>query len=175
MASTLSITGCSIDTNLITITFSDDVDQTSSSGDTSAINPANYTIFDPDAGYSTPTIPTGVTVTPVDSRTISFPPPVSPFNAGDFVLIGISNIAFKTGSGTPALIDDPVSIARQVPGKGKAARLTRDVEDAISYPILTEEIGYRPSPVGIPTGGGGGMGGGGGSSLGQAALTGVGG
>jgi len=46
------------------------------------------------------------------------------------------------------------------------------VEDAISYPVLTEEIGYRPSPVGIPTGGGGGIfsSGSGGGSLGQVAA-----
>src|SRR5262249_49665375 len=52
------------------------------------------------------------------------------------------------------------------------SRITRDVEDAISYPVLTEEIGYRPSPVGVPTGGGGGIfsSGSGGGGLGQVAA-----
>jgi len=57
-----------------------------------------------------------------------------------------------------------------VPGKGKTARLTRDVEDAISYPILTEEVGYRSSPVGLPSAGSSGISGGGGGGLGQVAA-----
>ncbi|HVG91902.1 MAG TPA: hypothetical protein VNB54_10475, partial [Alphaproteobacteria bacterium] len=67
------------------------------------------------------------------------------------------------------LDNGPVITGAEV--QGRVARITRDVEDAISYPILTEEIGYRPSPVGIPTGGGGGIfGSGGGGSLGQVAA-----
>ena len=77
----------------------------------------------------------------------------------------------KAADGTP-LEDGIATIARQVPGKGKTARLTRDVEDAISYPILTEEVGYRSSPVGLPSAGGSGISGGGG--LGQVAAKAVG-
>jgi hypothetical protein len=64
------------------------------------------------------------------------------------------------------LTEKDSTVASQVQGESEAARLTRDVEDATSYPVLTEDIGSRTSPVGIPTGGGGG----GVSNLGQVAL-----
>jgi len=71
----------------------------------------------------------------------------------------------ESGDPVPELEGDFVMIARQVAGKGKAARMTKDVEDAISYPILTQEIGYppavttRPGPgAGFTTGGGAGQG-----------------
>jgi len=173
MASTLTITGCSITTNSITISFSDQVDQTSISGTTSATNPLNYTVYDPAANFplgTHPPLPAGQSiVVSADGQTVTIPLSQN-FNVGDFVLIGVSNIAFATNPGTPALIDDPVSITRQVPGTGATAQVTKDVEDAIAYPILTEEIGYRPSPVGMPSGGGGGISSGGSSNLGQVAL-----
>lgn len=167
MASTLTIAGCSVQTNSITVTFSEAVDKTSSPGSTSATDQGNYRIFDPSANLNTPTllnmVTANITVAPGDDeRTVTFVFGTALFNPGDFVLIQISNIALASDLGTSALIDDPVSISRQVPGKGKTARLTRDVEDAIAYPLLTEEVSYRPFPVGTP--GGGGVGGGGGTS-----------
>jgi hypothetical protein len=170
---TLTITGCIVDTSSITISFSAPMDQSTTG--TGAANPENYTIYDPPAGFRTPTNPDSTwSFSFPDEQTVALAlPSGTNFNAGDFVLIEISNIAVATLTGTSALIDDPVSISRQVPGTGPAARATRDVEDAIAYPVLTEEIGYRPSPVGIPVGGGGGNGwggGGGGSSIGQTAL-----
>jgi hypothetical protein len=168
----LTITGCSVTTNSITITFSDPVDTTSPLGSTSALDPGNYTIYDP------PNFPPGTNPpaagSSADGQTVTFTLNQA-FGPGDFVLIGVSNIALASDPGNPALIDDPVSISRQVPGTDPTARTTKDVEDAISYPVLTEEIGYRPSPVGIPTGGGGGFSGGGGvASIGQIALKAVG-
>jgi hypothetical protein len=51
------------------------------------------------------------------------------------------------------------------------ARQVRDVEDAISYPVLTEEVAYRPSsPVGVSTSGAGGIAGPGAFNIGQTAL-----
>ncbi len=178
MPLTLSITGCNVDTNLITITFSDAVDKTSASGSTNATDAGNYTIFDPDAGFRTPTALSsiGVTVNPNgndDDQTVTFQLTGGSFNAGDIVLITVSNIALASDPGNPALIDDPVSVAREVPGGGVVGTTTKNVEDAISYPLLTEEIGYRPSPVGIPVNGGGGGGGAAmpaTSNLGQVAL-----
>jgi hypothetical protein len=174
MAPTLTITGCTVDTSSITISFSATVDQRTT--DTGAANPDNFTVYDPAVfGFGAPTSLDSTwspSFTP-DGQTVTWIPPTgTSFNPGDFVLIAISNIAPAADPGTPALIDDSVSIARQVPGTDPTARTTKDVEDAIAYPVLTEEIGYRPSPVGIPLGGGGGMTGGGGgiSNLGQVAL-----
>ncbi len=172
MASTLSVIECNVEATQVTIVFSDDVDQTSAANSTSATNPANYTIFDPAAGYGTTGtgLPNPTDVSALDSRTILLSGLA--FNPGDIVLVGISNIALASNPGVSALITSPISFARQVPPApgDTTATLTRDVEDAVAYPILTEEIGYRPSPVGLPTGGGSMGGGGGKSSLGQVAL-----
>jgi hypothetical protein len=146
-----TVTYCTVTTNSITIAFSDAVDTSAAS--TGAANRSNYTIYDPAAGFSVPTHPDPTwQVASLDPQTILISLPAgTAFNPGDFVLVGISNIASVSVPGT---LVDPASIARQVPGKGQVGRITRDIEDAISYPVLTEEIGYRSSPVGIPTGGG---------------------
>lgn len=177
MASTLSIVGCTVTTTSVTIFFSDDVDQTVTRGgkasDTSALNPANYQLFDPSAGYPSlqqlNVLNAGLKLTAVSNTAVQFPNPLSPFNPGDTVLVQISNIALASDPGVPALVNDTASISGRVPGSGTAGTITKNVEDAVSYPILTEEIGYRPSPVGIPVGGGGGIGGGSGMPIGQAA------
>lgn len=145
-----TVTECTVTKNSITIAFSDPVN--SSASDIGALNPANYTIYNPAAGFSVPTNPDSTWNLSLTGQTVTITLPTSMvFNPGDYVLVGISNIAL---SSDPAITIDPVSLVRQVPGSGQIGRITRDVEDAISYPILTEEIGYRSSPVGIPTGGG---------------------
>lgn len=161
----------------------------------SPLNAANYTIFDPGSvdftgqhqtiaafngsatgpfsglygPYAAPTVVSPTTIT------INFqpspPPPANPkgveFQDGDWVNIVLRHIhgLSESGDPVPELEGDFVMIARQVAGKGKAARMTKDVEDAISYPILTQEIGYppavttRPGPgAGFTTGGGAGQG-----------------
>lgn len=203
----LTVTDCTVTNNSITLTFSDPVftkpfatvwgtpyiSKTGLKGAQlhayySALNPANYTIFDPGsvdfkgqqqtiAGaallgvIATPAIasPTTLMVT----FTASSGPGTKEFNDGDWVNIILKNIHGLSEAGDPApeFEGDFVMIVRQVPGTGKTARMTKDVEDAISYPILTEEIGYPPSVTSRPgTGGGGGStGGGGGQGLGQIA------
>jgi hypothetical protein len=179
MASTLRVTGCFVDETSITISFSDAVDPNTASGSTGALNPENYQIYDPAVpGFATPTSPDstwGIAFDPANPNSVvlTLPQGIS-FNPGDFVLVTISNIALNADPRVPALIEDPTSISRVVPGddSSNTARTARNVEDAVSYPVLTEEIGYRPSPVGIPTGGGGGMpgGAGGSSNIGMMAL-----
>ncbi|HWF02044.1 MAG TPA: hypothetical protein VHA06_00065 [Candidatus Angelobacter sp.] len=168
-----TVTDCIVDTNSITIIFSDPVDNDSKSK-TRANNSAHYTVFDPGSvDFIQPTNlhntrfansaalgsdPNTVMITcDLDGK--------KEFQSGDWVTVVVKGI--KAADGT-ILEDGIATIARQVPGKGKTARLTRDVEDAISYPILTEEVGYRSSPVGLPSAGGSGSSGGGG--LGQVAA-----
>ena len=178
MASTLLIKSCTIAStaNAVTIVFSDAVD--TSAVDTGVTNPDNFTFYDPALpGFAVPTNPdptwtvaTSTTTLADDTVTWTLPDGTS-FNPGDFVLITVSNIALAGSAGTPALVDDPSSFSRVVPGADNVGRTAKDVEDAVSYPVLTEEIGYRPSPVGIPTGGGGGLpAGGAGGSVGAIAL-----
>jgi hypothetical protein len=161
-----TVNDCTVTRKSITIIFSGPVDQAS------ATTPANYTVFDPgspDFGE-----PAALSVVPTlqNDHTIKASFSANEFQPGDWVNIVISGVTDEHGE---ALEGGPLSIARQVPGGGNAGRIARDVEDAISYPVLTEEIGYRPSPVGIPTGSGSGPGGGGaGMGLGQVAARAVG-
>lgn len=168
---------CSADTNSITITFSEAVDQNIT--DTGAANPDNYTIYNPAAaGFTKPKPPIPAAnwqLTFPDKRTVLLSwtgtTPATIFHPGDFVLVGVSNIALVSSPGIPALIDDPTTVVAQVPGKGATGRITKDVEDAIAYPILTEDVRYRPSPTAFPSGGGGIAGAPSTSGLGQIALS----
>jgi hypothetical protein len=168
-----------VSNNSITITFSDPVD-------TNGTAPDNYTIFDPGSvDFSQPQTladVSGVATLSLDPSSrflaISFKPSISTvtseFQNGDWVHITVMGV---TASGGAETLGGQTSFARQVPGAPDTRRATRDVEDAISYPILTEEIGYRPSPVGSPTGGGGAGSiptAGGGANLGQVAVRAVG-
>jgi hypothetical protein len=161
----------------------------------SALNPANFTISDalsadfpqplPIAPLSSPVSLGGATASIISDRTltINFPTPGkslpkgAEFNDGDWVNIVLKHIygISESGDPVPALEGDFVMIARQVAGRGKTARMTKDVEDAISYPILTEEVGYPPSVTSRPGPGAGfGSGGGGNQGLGQIASRAIG-
>jgi hypothetical protein len=181
MASTLRLTGCRVDTNSITISFSEAVDTnppspsaSNPSGDSaSALNVSNYIIFAPNSGFNNSQLPSGWTASALpDGRTIELVAPASPtptFSPGDWVQI----TAPGTGIGLAGTTGTPVPTSGSVSGRvpSEAARATRDVEDAISYPLLTEEVAYRPSsPVGVSSTGAGGIAGPGGLNLGQTAL-----
>jgi len=156
-----------VETKSILIFFSEKVDQTT--GATSAKEPTNYQIFAPNSGINPAQSPTGWPISvEKDGRTvaISTPSGVS-FAPGDWVVITVQNIGLDSTPGASAMAN-PETIHRQVPND--AGRTTKDVEDAISYPILTEEVAYRPSPVGIQTSGAGGIAGPGASNLGRVAL-----
>lgn len=170
---TLRVTGCRVDTRSITVSFSEAVDQTSALGgqSTNAKEPSNYSIFAPNSGLNPAQNPTGWMISvETDGRTVAMSTPSAvAFNPGEWVLITVQNIGLAANPGTAAM-PSAESFSRQVPGGADPKRVTRDVEDAISYPILTEEIAYRSSPVGIPTTGAGGIAGPGSSNLGQTAL-----
>jgi len=216
----LTVTDCIVTNNSITITFSDpvftkkqvsDAATNTPPGSTvwnapvtspikgelnkyhSALNPANYTIFDPGSaqfaqkplaissitanqGFVAFSAGSGsganlvagnpaVSLPSERSITITFTatPPAKEFADGDWVNLVIKNIRGLSEAGDldAELEGGFVMIARQVAGTGKAARITKDVEDAISYPILTEEVGYppavtsRPGPAGGFSSGGG--------------------
>lgn len=97
------------------------------------------------------------------------------FQAGDFVTIAVSNIEGypEAGDRRPRIDGNIAMVSRQVPGGGSVGLATRNAEDALSYPILTEEVSYPPAALQRPGGFGGGSGGGRGGSgsfgLGQTA------
>jgi hypothetical protein len=219
----LTVTDCVVTNNSITISFSDPVFTKKQVGTTlkpwpttptlsgtpkqqeaektefkhSALNPANYSIFDPgsidfqqpltikdalgnNASLATPTVisPTKILIDFTLSNSTTNPKGYEFFD-GDFVNIVLKHIRgySEAGDPVPEFEGDFVMIARQVPGKGKTARMTKDVEDAISYPILTEEIGYPPAVTSRPGPAGGGFSSGGGGTaqgLGQIATRAIG-
>ncbi len=167
----------------------------------SVVNPANYSIFDPGSvdfkqpntlvatASGSATTQTAAAATFVSPTTISitFTTPVTTnppnpkayeFFDGDWVNIVLKHIHGQPESGdpAPAFEGDFINLAFQVKGRGKTARITKDVEDAISYPILTEEVGYPPAVTSRPGPGAGfGSGGGGGNQgLGQIAARAIG-
>jgi len=162
------VTDCTVNANSITITFSDQVDQTSAQSlDNYALfarNSVDFIETPPDTikdvNEGRPNSPFSVTSSlntvhkTNDSVTFTFIPSAGKkeFQAGDFVHVKVSNVTSLAGE---SLEGGPAITGAEV--QGRVSRMTRDVEDAISYPVLTEEIGYRPSPVGIPTGGGSGI------------------
>jgi hypothetical protein len=93
------------------------------------------------------------------------------FQAGNFVTIAVSNIeGYPEAGDSRARIDGNIAmVSRQVPGGGSVAAATRNAEDALSYPILTEEVSYPPAALQRP-GGGAGVGGGGRGGAGSFGL-----
>jgi hypothetical protein len=188
----LTVTDCTVTNHSITITFSDPVFKKTagswptwpSSSKNSALNPANYSIFDPNSVDFQPQPVTiknfagSASAAVISDRALEITLTASvvatkEFKDGDWVNIVLKHIhgLAETGDPTPAFEGDFVMIARQVAGHGKAARMVKDVEDAIAYPILTEEVGYPPAVTSRPVPGMGGPSGGAGGAqgLGQVA------
>jgi hypothetical protein len=178
-----TVTDCTVTTSSITITFSDTVLDTDTGH--GGRNLENYALFARNSvDFADSTMATvqdvldeqlgGSPFKPVatinksgDIVTLTFTPSAGKkeFQPGDFVHVKVSDVQ---SSGNEDLDNGPIITGGAV--QGRVSRMTRDVEDAISYPVLTEEVGYRPSPVGIPTGGGSGIFGGGSGGLGQVAA-----
>jgi hypothetical protein len=178
----LIVTDCTVSTNSITISFSDTVVHDASSQ--SATNPGNYSVFDANSADFNITpgqtiaqafprfVPSDVSLSSTgDGVTFDLSTLIAPrtqeFQPGDYVIVVVRNVQSAAGDD---LEGDLAITGGLVPDTSATGRVTRDVEDAISYPILTEEVSYRPSPVGIPTGGPAGYPGGGGGNLGQIAA-----
>ncbi len=169
------VTDCIITTNSITIKFSDTLSTTTNPGNNSnndnfADNLQNYTVFsassvdfnesptatidDVNQELEQETKPKVATLSiggDNKSIKINFSPSTgtNEFEPGDFVHVVVRNVQSESGD---RLDVDPAMLANVV--RGRISRATRDVEDAISYPILTEDISQRQSPVSTPSSGG---------------------
>jgi hypothetical protein len=140
----MAIQSCTITTDAITIVFTDAVDSTSKS---------NYTIFDPDSkNFTSPVPPDNTPSLSLDKKTVTIPLSTTAgglnddgVGPGDDVLIVITGIRLASDPTKSALDIDPTAIARRVPGGGPTGQIVRDVEDAIAYPILTEQVSAQPA------------------------------
>jgi hypothetical protein len=95
------------------------------------------------------------------------------FMQGDWVTVVLKNIRGIPETGDPiAGLEDVVVVTAQVPETAPpaGARLTKNVEDAVTYPILTESVSYPPS-AGFGRKGSSPVGGGGGGSAQGLGLT----
>ena len=131
----------------------------------SALNADNYLISDPQSSaFPTalkPNAPVSGGAVSVAANakgnvvTITFPAGTFPTNS--WVTVVIQNIlgVAESSDEQPEIEGGVAVMTALMPGKPGVDRKVRDIEDAISYPILTEEVGYPPSPVSRPSGGGG--------------------
>jgi hypothetical protein len=170
---TLSIIDCKLTSDSITVFFSKDVTATSPTDPHSATNPNNYSV----QGISPASAPQPFGLAAATTAAISYDssrfaahikPFISPssssvptpwpwtlLTSGSWIAVVVKNVSPATGSETPISsrgeafparvdgVDDPVRDTH---------RTTRAVEDAVAYPVLTEEVGFAPSPVATPSG-----------------------
>jgi hypothetical protein len=172
----LRVTNSNVSNNSITITFSGPVDLGSNIL-------GNYTVFDPGSvDFSQPqalAVPVAAFGTPSGNGllvTINFTPSTgigtNEFQNGDWVHVTVTGLTSTVSGVTETLEGGRVSFARQVPGGGTDfRRATRDVEDAVTYPVLTESVSFPRSGGGPTTGASSSQGGG---SLGQTAALAIG-
>jgi len=165
----LTITDCKVTPSSITIFFSDALD------DSTSTNSANYTIYSPSASaFSSPHSPGKNMKVSYDNshRAAVIDLGSAIFGPGDWVTVTVKNVTLPSSSGASATGPNGLTISAQVDGKSEMRQVTESVEDAVSYPLLTEQVVFPRS--GGPTTGGTSVGGGNGSSLGQTAALSVG-
>lgn len=130
----------------VSLFFSDAlVADTSANG---AKNTANYTIKVPASNQ---------VLTPVDidynslfrAVTISLTPAQK---IGEWIFVTVSNLAIPSN---PAAISNPLSIAVQVNGEHEITE-SRAIQEAVAYPVLTEQVSFSPGG-GMPASVGGGF------------------
>ena len=184
MAGPLSITNCEADETrqTLVVTFSEPVDATSPTSATSATNQANYRVT---------VLPTGTIVSPSSpvfvalNGTTAVITPGTTFQANEWIQVEVNNITPR-GGGTPIASPNNIFVTQvHANDVGVAAgdialntgsiaantgSTSQAVEDIASFSVLTEEIGYPPSPLARPSGWGGAMAPAAGGTLGQTAM-----
>jgi len=174
MASTIRVTGCRVDTQSISISFSEQVDSTTAyavgATSTNAGDISNYTIFAPNSGFNQVPLPPGWTASVMaDGRTVMLMGTAPTFGPGDWVQITVASVGPASAAGGTTAITTPEHVSGRVPTP--ASRLTRGVEDAVTYPVLTENVSFPRSGGGPTTGASSSQGG---ASLGQTAALAIG-
>jgi hypothetical protein len=152
----LTIKDCKATPTRITVVFSDPVQGAS------ATDPSNYSVGPlppPSSGSTTFTLSgaaaihydpslNAVRVHPSFDPTTSIPTPWpwSFVKDDSWIAVNVKNVLAETGPGIgaageafPTLVDGE--------GEREIRQTTRAAEDAVAYPLLTEEVGYAPSPL----------------------------
>ncbi|MBV9083553.1 MAG: hypothetical protein JOZ62_12815, partial [Acidobacteriaceae bacterium] len=144
----LKIVDCNATETTVTVFFSDPVNSTQ------AVKPGSYAIEYPLNSGSSVNVPLATpTYDPVQNAAFLTFSGSFELNKGDWLSVTVNGI-----SGFDATGDN--TFATRVNGGGGSERnirrTTRAVEDAVSFPVLTEEVGFAPSPLapspGAPSG-----------------------
>jgi hypothetical protein len=159
----LTITNCIATPTAVAVFFSESVnsaDPTDQNFPTSARNPVNYRIECP-VGILVPLAGASIAYDPINMFA-TIPIAGTPLQKGLLLVVKVNSVNSPPGSGGTdafpapgALGDGSVNtVATRVNGdQGDGAGSTDEaIEDLAAYPVLTEEVGYPPSP--IATGGG---------------------
>jgi hypothetical protein len=172
---TLKIIDCTATPSSISVVFSDAVKGTDIHGKNDATNPANYTVQCP-IGHSlgkTVPLPDNMAILYDQiSRTAIIPlkdtvPQGAWLSVSVTGVTTVSNVPFAAGTGDNTFatrVNGASGIAGDLKGGIGVARAAttgvdpvRDIddaiEDAVSFPFLTEEVGYPPSPFSRSRGG----------------------
>jgi hypothetical protein len=173
---TLKIIDCTATPSSISVVFSDAVKGSDIHGKNDATNPANYTVQCPighSLGKAVP-LPDNMAILYDDIRHTAIIPLKVAVPQGAWLSISvsgvttISNVPFAAGTGDNTFatrVNGAGGIAGDLKGRvGVASTATtgidpivRDIddaiEDAVSFPFLTEEVGYPPSPLSRSRGG----------------------
>ena len=140
----------------ITLFFSDALfhaEPTGSTTDYSAKNKNNYKITEPGSSALF-TVETADYNAFFRAVVLSFSfTPSRKLKVGEWLFVTVSGIAVASDSGTDAT-GGGISVAVQVNGEHEVKDATRAVEEAVAYPVLTEQVDFSQSG-GIPTTGGG--------------------
>jgi len=161
----LTVTDCTATTDSITIKFSSPVVTTPATNPHGALVFKNYSISDPGSvdfqqimtitdakrrnkGFSA-THSIDATGSAVTWTFTSSDPQRDEFQPGDSITVIIQKVQGMAKEEIDGLC---IVTGAVVPGE---SGVSKNVEDATAYPILTEEVGYSPSPISRPTGGGG--------------------
>ncbi|MGZ4828857.1 MAG: Ig-like domain-containing protein [Candidatus Angelobacter sp.] len=158
----LTLINCAASKNAIKILFSHPVEETS------ATTIGNYSVSCPSIG-PTPIVPSAVALDPLTRTfvTLTFPASVA-FRSGDTITVTVSDVVPKDPQQS-GFEGGSADITGRVRDRSRIGKIVKDVEDAIAYPILTEEVGYSPSPL-AGSGGQAAPGTAGGGTLGQMAA-----
>jgi hypothetical protein len=171
---TLSIIDCKATPRSITVVFSEAVNVSTSDSPnfgSSATNPGNYEVqqllkstasdtpvnFADAAVISYESSRNAVHIKPFIANTVPSSWPWALLTSGSWIAVTVSNVTdetgqdkikgpFPTGEAFPTRVDGEDGPAQDI------HRTTRAVEDAVAYPVLTEQVGFAPSPLSAPSG-----------------------
>jgi hypothetical protein len=155
----LKITDCIATPTAVAVFFSESVNATAVGDGGSAINPANYTIECP-VGTQIPLVGTTATITydAIEmSATITSLPAPAPLTRGFLLALKVNNVSPSSGTDEPFPSSGGPgdgggnSFSTRVNGADSSGNgnglVDEAVEDLSAYPVLTEEVGYPPSPI----------------------------